>query len=77
MEGGGEGNFRAAGIFFRHEIPCVNFFHIECLNSERYVLYQMNTDFEGRVWLLKKETVLLRYYRVKCKNLVLSAELVK
>ena len=75
--GGGEGNFRAAGFFFRHEIPCVNFFHIECLNSERYVLYQMNTDFEGRVWLLKKETVLLRYYGVKCKNLVLSAELVK
>ena len=24
--GGGEGNFRAAGIFFRHEIPCMNFF---------------------------------------------------
>ena len=23
---GGEGNFRAAGIFFRHQIPCRNFF---------------------------------------------------
>ena len=23
---GGEGNFRAAGIFFRHQIPCMNFF---------------------------------------------------
>ena len=50
---------------------------MECLNSERYVVYQMNTDFEGRVWLLKKETVVLRYYGVKCKNLVLSAELIK
>ena len=27
-EGGGgvEGNFRAAGIFFRYQIPCINFF---------------------------------------------------
>ena len=24
--GGGEGNFRAAGIFFRYQIPCMNFF---------------------------------------------------
>ena len=23
---GGEGNFRAAGIFFRYQIPCMNFF---------------------------------------------------
>ena len=23
---GGQGNFRAAGIFFRYEIPCMNFF---------------------------------------------------
>ena len=23
---GGKGNFRAAGIFFRHQIPCMNFF---------------------------------------------------
>ena len=23
---GGEGSFRAAGIFFRHQIPCMNFF---------------------------------------------------
>ena len=23
---GGEGNFRAAGIFFRHQIPWMNFF---------------------------------------------------
>ena len=22
----GEGNFRAAGIFFRYQIPCMNFF---------------------------------------------------
>ena len=28
--GGGafEGNFRAAGIFFRHQIPCMNFFSV-------------------------------------------------
>ena len=26
MGGGGEGNFRAAGIFFRYQIPCMNFF---------------------------------------------------
>ena len=24
--GGGEGNFRATGIFFRYQIPCMNFF---------------------------------------------------
>ena len=24
--GGGEGNFRAAGFFFRYQIPCMNFF---------------------------------------------------
>ena len=24
--GGGEGNFRAAGPFFRYQIPCMNFF---------------------------------------------------
>ena len=24
----GEGNFRAAGIFFRHQIPCMNFFRL-------------------------------------------------
>ena len=24
---GGEGNFRAAGIFFRYQIPCMNFFY--------------------------------------------------
>ena len=24
--GGGEGNFRAAGIFVRYQIPCMNFF---------------------------------------------------
>ena len=24
--GGGVGNFRAAGIFFRYQIPCMNFF---------------------------------------------------
>ena len=24
--GGGEGNFRAAGIFFRYQIPCMIFF---------------------------------------------------
>ena len=24
--GGGVGNFRAAGTFFRYQIPCVNFF---------------------------------------------------
>ena len=24
--GGGEGNFRAAGIFFRYQIPCMNLF---------------------------------------------------
>ena len=24
--GGGEGNFRAAGMFFRYQIPCMNFF---------------------------------------------------
>ena len=24
--GGGEGNFRAVGIFFRYQIPCMNFF---------------------------------------------------
>ena len=24
--GAGEGNFRAAGIFFRYQIPCMNFF---------------------------------------------------
>ena len=24
--GGGEGNFRAAGTFFRYQIPCMNFF---------------------------------------------------
>ena len=24
--GGGKGNFRAAGIFFRYQIPCMNFF---------------------------------------------------
>ena len=24
--GGGEGNFRGAGIFFRYQIPCMNFF---------------------------------------------------
>ena len=23
---GGEGNFRASGIFFRYQIPCKNFF---------------------------------------------------
>ena len=23
---GGEGNFRAAGIFFRYQIPCMDFF---------------------------------------------------
>ena len=23
---GGEGNFRTAGIFFRYQIPCMNFF---------------------------------------------------
>ena len=23
---GGEGNFRAGGIFFRYQIPCMNFF---------------------------------------------------
>ena len=27
MGGGGEGNFRAAGIFFRYQIPCMNFFY--------------------------------------------------
>ena len=26
LMGGGEGNFRAAGIFFRYQIPCMNFF---------------------------------------------------
>ena len=26
MGGGGEGNFRAAGIFFRYQIPGMNFF---------------------------------------------------
>ena len=26
MGGGGEGNFRAAGTFFRYQIPCMNFF---------------------------------------------------
>ena len=26
MGGGGVGNFRAAGIFFRFQIPCRNFF---------------------------------------------------
>ena len=25
MGEGGEGNFRAAGIFFRYQIPCMNF----------------------------------------------------
>ena len=25
MGGGGEGNFRAAGIFFRYQVPCMNF----------------------------------------------------
>ena len=24
--GGGGGNFRAAGIFFHYQIPCMNFF---------------------------------------------------
>ena len=24
--GGGEGNFRAAELFFRYQIPCMNFF---------------------------------------------------
>ena len=24
--GGGEGNFRATGILFRYQIPCMNFF---------------------------------------------------
>ena len=24
--GGGKGNFRAAGIFFRYQIPCMDFF---------------------------------------------------
>ena len=24
--GGREGNFRAAGIFFRYQVPCMNFF---------------------------------------------------
>ena len=26
--GAGEGNFRAAGIFFRYQIPCMNFFQV-------------------------------------------------
>ena len=26
MGGGGGGNFGAAGIFFRYQIPCMNFF---------------------------------------------------
>ena len=26
--GGGEGNFPAAGIFFRYQIPCMNFFRL-------------------------------------------------
>ena len=26
MGGGGEGNFKAAGIFFRYQIPCMSFF---------------------------------------------------
>ena len=29
---GGEGNFRAAGIFFRYQIPCMNFFSGPCMN---------------------------------------------
>ena len=30
--GGGEGNFRAAGNFFRYQIPCMNFFSGPCMN---------------------------------------------
>ena len=31
-------------------LPDSNLLHIECFDSERYVVwYQMNTDFEGRV----------------------------
>ena len=26
--GGGEGNFRAAGLFFHYPIPCMNFFSL-------------------------------------------------
>ena len=30
--GGGEGNFRAAGIFFCYQIPGMNFFLGHCMN---------------------------------------------
>ena len=29
---GGEGNFRAAGIIFRYQIPCMNFFLGQSMN---------------------------------------------
>ena len=30
--GGGEGNFRAAGIFFRYQTPCINFYLGQSIN---------------------------------------------
>ena len=39
--------------------------------------YQMNTDFDGRVKLLKNETVVFAVVRSKMQNLVLLTELIK
>ena len=41
----GEGNFRAAGIFFPYQIPCMNFFLGHSMNIFKDSLARMNFFF--------------------------------
>ena len=43
--GGGEGNFRAAGIFFRHQIPFMNF-------SSAVALIFLTINWRARIFFI-------------------------